>query len=156
MSTDRSVLYAVLCLLLTFLSNNRECNGDAFSPSIIHQQSSKPALLHFRNICGSKRSSIFRSSSVLFSANSKNKMSRPEKKALERKRKQARKQGTYANSVASGPAIQDSKKFALHSNNVSELNSNSSSADDVIKAIKRYELRNEIQPLHYLQIVFCY
>jgi len=56
------------------------------------------------------------------------KLSRPERKALEREKKQAKENGAPKKLV--------SKKFELHSNNISELTLKST-ADDVIKAIKR-------------------
>jgi hypothetical protein len=56
------------------------------------------------------------------------KLSRPERKALERKKKQQKKNGNEKNGKK--------KVLKLHSNNISEL-TKESSADDVIKAIKR-------------------
>jgi|AntRauTorckE5430_2_1112549.scaffolds.fasta_scaffold00564_5 hypothetical protein len=57
------------------------------------------------------------------------KLSRPERKALEREKKAATQNGAKKKKRAP-------KKFELHSNNVSELTINST-ADDVVKAIKR-------------------
>lgn len=60
------------------------------------------------------------------------KLSRPERKALERKKKQQKKNGNEKN----GKKKVQPKTLKLHSNNISELTKDSS-ADDVIKAIKR-------------------
>jgi hypothetical protein len=84
----------------------------------------------------SRKNNIERFPSALFSADSK-KISRPERKALERQKKNLNEKsanGSVRRAVQT-PKSQ-SNNFTLHSNNISELNSNSS-AEDVIKAIKR-------------------
>jgi hypothetical protein len=148
MSTYWHAFYAVLGLVLTLLlrSDNRQYGVDAFSPhGARHSNSAHGPVLGY--LCDPRKSSMFRPSTVLFSANSKNKMSRPEKKALERKRKHMKENSTTnVNTISSATSINESKKFILHSNNISELNSNSS-ADDVIRAIKRYEVQNKIQSI---------
>mmetsp|Transcript_11642 Transcript_11642/g.17459 ORF Transcript_11642/g.17459 Transcript_11642/m.17459 type:complete len:583 (-) Transcript_11642:1095-2843(-) len=79
-----------------------------------------------------------RQPTVLFSTK---KLSRPERKAIERQKKEAK--------LNSPPRKLVSKKFELHSNNISELTVKST-ADDVIKAIKRAQSRHDVHDLNII------
>lgn len=72
-----------------------------------------------------------RTKSSLFATTKK--LSRPERKALEREKKNGQSDGQ----ARANAKRKKAKKYELHSNNVSELCVTTSSADDVMKAIKR-------------------
>ena len=82
---------------------------------------------------------------VIGSSNSGNtgRLSRPERKALERKRKQQK------NKNERRPSKAQKKKYELHSTAVSELNKNSS-PEDVVRAIKRAQNNHDNHDLRVI------
>jgi hypothetical protein len=136
--------------------------GDKASPSVAFApQSSLSSLLTIHRTLPDEHGP-FNAQTALFS--SKPKLSRPERKALERENKQRRKdeqEGNYNNKAKSRrkhnykerskflATEDDEEGYNLHSNRISTL-SQESTADDVIKAIKRAQ---NLHDAHDLRII---
>lgn len=82
---------------------------------------------------------------------SKNQLSRPERKALERKNKSAKNNKKHEQKSGGNRAQSNNQDLNenLHSNNISRLTSKST-ADDVIKAIKRAQNRHDEHDLRII------
>lgn len=88
---------------------------------------------------------------LLFSTKPKNQLTRPERKALERKNKAMKNNNNKKKNQNNGQKQTNTLNTStrLHSNNISELTPKST-ADDVIKAIKRAQNRHDEHDLRII------
>lgn len=142
---------ALITVALTYNISNSAISHSgvqAFSPSHIRSPSLLNAFHPSYSSCPSSTRTRTISTTSLFSSDTK-KLSRPERKALEREKKQNKKNGKNK-SMGSPKKDANDHKYALHSNNISEL-TGKSTADDVIKAIKRAQNRHDIHDLRIIE-----
>lgn len=126
----RYISNSVLVLIhLVALNGGPDCTVAAFTPFSISSNIKSPTSAENFSRSSIYSSTATRSTTVLYSTRAQ-KLSRPERKRLEREKKNANKYDSKR--VKAKKAM----KYELHSENVSELTPKSS-ADDVIKAIKR-------------------